>query len=202
MSRMPASLSLHGSKGSIQRLHFEMFKIVSKNCFAVFSDIPVADAFTVEDFEGVCMANTSMALVIPGELGAVEALSESYFIWNLLPEAASALKFRLHCQLLLLRGAQESSVQRLYRVSDTVYKLALCYYRMGSFDSVSKTLRQHLSNKSVALAMGVSALTARMMTLLMCAEYHQDNMDNVCMYSVPCRMTIFVYETCTAKQPL
>ena len=90
----------------------------------------MADVFTVEDFEGVCMANTSTSLTLPGEVGAVESLCEAYLLWNLLPEAVGAFKLRLHCQLLLLlRGAKESCPQLLRRLSDTVYKLALCYYR-------------------------------------------------------------------------
>lgn len=145
------------------------------------------DPFAVEDFDGVCLPQVPLSLHLPGMAGQAERSCERLYSAGLLAEAASAFQFRLFCQSLAAsfpaghrgKGSTLTSIKILHQIAHTTYKLAACQYELGRFEAAARSLRSLLAGQTAMAALGISALAARLSTLLMCSEFRQGRLDQV-----------------------
>ena len=105
-----------------------------------------------------------MPSVVPGEVGARLAQAEALLGAELYPEAASALRLRLHLQTL--QSGDSSLPRHAAAVCDTIYKIALAQHGAGDYAGAIETISTCLASRH-----RFSALSARLVTLLMSAQF-------------------------------
>lgn len=128
--------------------------------FSPFEATPVRD----EDLVECLVPAVKLPSSVPGEVGIRLAHAEALLGAGLYAEAATALQLRL--QLQQLQSNDSTQPRHAAEVCDTVYKIALAQYQQGDHkgccDAISKCLQSRHR---------YSALSARLMTLLMCAQF-------------------------------
>jgi hypothetical protein len=141
--------------------------------------IKVIEIFSAdESFESVFGSDACIQLTFPGEIGKIDRVAETYFTSNIYEDAVNAFSLRFFSQSLLC-NVNQSSVQRVYYLSEIVYKIALSQYELRKYELAVRMIKSHMSNAIVNSTLQISALAGRMMTLLMCSEYKQGNTDKV-----------------------
>lgn len=105
-----------------------------------------------------------MPSVVPGEVGARMAHAEALLGAEFYSEAATALRLRLHLQTL--QSGDSSLPRHAAAVCDTIYKIALAQHGAGDYAGAVETISKCLASRH-----RFSALSARLVTLLMCAQF-------------------------------
>eukprot|EP00602_Paraphysomonas_sp_CaronLab_P003718 CAMPEP_0185033556 /NCGR_PEP_ID=MMETSP1103-20130426/22598_1 /TAXON_ID=36769 /ORGANISM="Paraphysomonas bandaiensis, Strain Caron Lab Isolate" /LENGTH=1323 /DNA_ID=CAMNT_0027569865 /DNA_START=14 /DNA_END=3985 /DNA_ORIENTATION=- len=130
-----------------------------------FSSPSSRKPFAVEDVLDLC-ASYKFCTSFPGVLHSVNTLAESFLAAGMYADAINSLKLRLSMQQVCCRNIRRPSVKMKHEIVVTTYTLALCYYFARKYDSASALARTVLDDGPRD-----TPTAARMVTLLMCADF-------------------------------
>lgn len=195
---------LMGSAGSSKRLstllHLpQLFLAIQYHTNCRFKDSAFhhvfsgggAVLFVVDDVLDCSVAScdgqqTHSLQLIPGELGRISATAEAFLANGLYAEATQAFQLRL-VLLATMNCTRYDDSHVVHSVlslrqeavfADVVYKLALSQYCNKQYSDAGATIRRH----HLARHSQYSAVTGRMLTLLMSIEHHCGRTDRVRAY--------------------
>lgn len=132
--------------------------------FTSVEEAPVRE----EDVVTCLLPAIKLPSTMPGPLGASLDRAEALMGVGLFRDAAALLRLRLQLYQLMLNDA--SLPKHAAAVADTLYKIALCAWAEGDFSAVVEVVTRALASRP-----RLSPLSARMLTLLMAAQFMSGN---------------------------
>jgi len=132
--------------------------------FTSVEEAPVRE----EDVVACLLPAIKLPSTMPGPLGASLDRAEALMGAGLFRDAAALLRLRLQLYQLMLNDA--SLPKHAAAVADTLYKIALCAWAESDFSAVVEVVTRALASRP-----RLSPLSARMLTLLMSAQFMSGN---------------------------